>query len=99
MYFDQTKEGAIKNLNSSKHGLTSLDAKKRLLKCGPNELKQEHKIHPFKIFLEQFNSPLVWILILLLFVFLRILIFLVFFFFGIFIFFQVFLKSIFHTYF
>ncbi len=63
MYFDQTKESAIKNLNSSKHGLTSLDAKKRLLKYGPNELKQEHKIHPFKIFLEQFNSPLVWILI------------------------------------
>ena len=63
MYFDQTKESAIKNLNSSKHGLTSLDAKKRLVKYGPNELKQEHKIHPFKIFLEQFNSPLVWILI------------------------------------
>lgn len=63
MYFDQDLKQVYKKLNSSDKGLSSGEARKRLAKYGPNELKQEKGISPIKIFLEQFNSPLVWILI------------------------------------
>ena len=63
MYFDQDIKQIYKDLTSSDKGLSQLEARKRLAKYGPNELKQEKGISPIKIFFEQFNSPLVWILI------------------------------------
>lgn len=50
-------------LHSHEKGLTSHEAEQRLHKYGLNELKVEKTVHPLKIFLQQFNSPLVWILI------------------------------------
>jgi Ca2+-transporting ATPase len=50
-------------LNSTERGLTSQDARERLAKFGTNEIKETKKISPWKIFLEQFTSPVVWILI------------------------------------
>ncbi len=68
MYFDQKKEEVLKILKSSAKGLSHTEAKRRFDKYGPNELEQGKKVSPLKIFLEQFNSPLVWILIFALFV-------------------------------
>ncbi|MBU1876022.1 MAG: calcium-translocating P-type ATPase, SERCA-type [Nanoarchaeota archaeon] len=58
-----TEEEVFKTLKTSEKGLTSHEAEQRLHRYGFNELKAEEGIHPFKIFLQQFSSPLVWILI------------------------------------
>ncbi|MBU1112048.1 MAG: calcium-translocating P-type ATPase, SERCA-type [archaeon] len=63
MYYDQELKKVFKNLDSSPEGLTAHEAQKRIDHYGYNELKQEKKVSPIKIFFEQFNSPLVWILI------------------------------------
>jgi len=47
-----------------KKGLTSLEAKKRLEKYGRNKIKKEKRITPLKIFISQFTSPLIIILII-----------------------------------
>jgi len=44
-------------------GLTSTEAKKRLITYGSNELRRYNKVSPLKIFLSQFTSPLIIILI------------------------------------
>lgn len=56
-------ERVLSELGTQKQGLASDEAARRLEKYGPNTLEEEEKIHPFRIFLEQFKSPLVWILI------------------------------------
>ncbi len=48
---------------SQELGLTTEEARKRLEKYGQNEIKRIHKIHPTKIFISQFTSPLILILI------------------------------------
>lgn len=53
----------IKSLGSSQQGLSSEEAKKRLAEYGPNELKEEKKISPWKILLSQFKSALIIILL------------------------------------
>jgi len=47
----------------SQTGLTSDEAEKRLQQYGRNKIKQTHKIDPTKIFISQFTSPLILILI------------------------------------
>lgn len=54
---------AFKNLKTSEKGLTSHEAEERLHYYGLNELKAEEGVHPLKVLLEQFASPLVWTLI------------------------------------
>ncbi|EQB3120926.1 cation-translocating P-type ATPase, partial [Clostridium botulinum] len=44
-------------------GLTTREAQKRIKKYGPNVLKKKKKVSPFKIFLEQFNDFIIWVLI------------------------------------
>ena len=61
--YDKTIKQVLKELNSSEKGLTDHEAEQRLHKYGLNELKTEKGIHPLRIILEQFASPLVWILI------------------------------------
>lgn len=46
-----------------KRGLTTKEAEKRLKKYGKNEIKRAKKANPFKIFISQFTSPLILILI------------------------------------
>lgn len=58
----ETRE-ALKRLDSTKSGLTEEEAKDRLIKYGPNELKRKKKSPPFLVFLKQFLSPLIYILI------------------------------------
>ncbi|MCW3999961.1 MAG: cation-translocating P-type ATPase [Candidatus Bathyarchaeota archaeon] len=54
---------ALTKLESSKTGLTSTEAAKRLQKYGPNQLITAKKTSPIKIFLAQFKSVLILILI------------------------------------
>ncbi|MBN1779426.1 MAG: cation-translocating P-type ATPase [Candidatus Buchananbacteria bacterium] len=45
------------------NGLTTKEANIKLSKFGPNEIKRFEKINPLKIFLEQFTSPFIIVLI------------------------------------
>ena len=63
-FYSKTKEEVIKELDSSRAGLTNKEAKKRLEKYGKNIIKKTHKLRPLKILLEQFKSFLIYILII-----------------------------------
>ncbi|MEW5897316.1 MAG: cation-transporting P-type ATPase, partial [Nanoarchaeota archaeon] len=54
---------ACRRLNTSEKGLSSQEAAQRLHKYGLNELKEKKAVHPLKILLQQFSSPLIWILL------------------------------------
>lgn len=56
-------EEALRTVDSSAEGLTTNEAKKRLLKNGANILGQEKPYSRFKVFLSQFQNPLIYILI------------------------------------
>jgi P-type Ca2+ transporter type 2C len=62
-YYSYSEEETIKLLKTSRKGLTKQEAEHRLQVYGLNELKAEKGISPFRIFLEQFSSPLIWILL------------------------------------
>ncbi|WP_315114399.1 calcium-translocating P-type ATPase, PMCA-type [uncultured Clostridium sp.] len=44
-------------------GLDSREAERRLKKYGPNILESKEKVSPLRIFLQQFNDVMVWVLI------------------------------------
>ncbi len=54
---------AFKKVSSSKDGISSSQASERLQKYGSNEIKKTRKISPLVIFISQFASPLIIILI------------------------------------
>jgi Ca2+-transporting ATPase len=54
---------ALQRLTSRRSGLAEVEAKERLARFGPNELKSAKKISPWKLFLEQFKSLLIIILL------------------------------------
>ncbi len=56
-------ENALQTLESRRSGLTDEEARERLLRYGPNELKAKKKVPPILIFLKQFLSPLIYILV------------------------------------
>ncbi len=49
--------------NGSESGLTEKEVKSRLEKYGLNELEEEEKITPLKVFIRQFFNFIVWVLI------------------------------------
>lgn len=51
-------------LDTSEKGLTSEEAKRRLEKYGANKIAEEEKINRLKIFINQFASPLIYILLI-----------------------------------
>ena len=53
----------LTQLASSTTGLSSGEAAKRLANDGPNELEEAKRINSFQIFLRQFKSLIIWILI------------------------------------
>ncbi len=63
-WYKLTVEQTIKELNSSEQGLSGTEAKQRLEKYGKNKLEEKKRISPLKIFLNQFKSFLVIILII-----------------------------------
>ena len=60
---DKKIEDVFKELGTRKEGLTEKEAKERLEKYGLNELQEARKISPLKIFLNQFNNIVIYILI------------------------------------
>jgi len=53
----------LEALNSSRHGLSEEEARERLHRYGPNELKEKGKAPATIVFLRQFASPLIYILL------------------------------------
>lgn len=45
------------------NGLTSSEAKNRLKEFGLNQLPEQKRVSPFKIFLRQFSNFIIWVLI------------------------------------
>ncbi|HVO70831.1 MAG TPA: magnesium-translocating P-type ATPase [Aggregatilineaceae bacterium] len=63
VYWSQPAGRLFQDLHASPDGLSSLEAEKRLQQFGPNVLKAQRRSTPVDIFLNQFRSPLVLILI------------------------------------
>lgn len=63
MYHDEAADAVLKTLDTSETGLSSGEAENRLKKYGKNELKEEEKTSAVKLFLSQFKSFLILILI------------------------------------
>ena len=62
-FYNLSKSAVFKKLSTSENGLSSKKAKELLQKHGLNELKEEQRFSAWKIFLAQFHSFIVYILI------------------------------------
>ncbi len=62
-YWSQSIDQLFTNLRSTPKGLSSTEAARRLKQVGPNLLKKRRNVSAVGIFLNQFKSPLVLILI------------------------------------
>ena len=62
-WHQKTVEDVIEELNSSLKGISSEEARKRILEYGPNELKEEKKKTVLMMFLEQFRDFMILVLI------------------------------------
>jgi Mg2+-importing ATPase len=62
-YWSQSLEDVTEALHSTSGGLTTADAQERLRQFGPNVLEAREKATPLKLFLGQFKSPIVLILL------------------------------------
>ena len=62
-WYSQSAEEVLTQLVSSASGLSAQEAAKRLEADGPNELKEGKRISPLQIFIGQFKSLIIWILI------------------------------------
>ena len=62
-WHSQSAEEVLAQLGSAATGLSATEAAQRLAANGPNELKEGKRISPLQIFLGQFRSLIIWILI------------------------------------
>lgn len=62
-YYQMTAEQALLSTASRKDGLTSQEAYARLCRDGPNELAQKRRKTDLEMFAEQFQSPMILVLI------------------------------------
>lgn len=62
-YYAVKESEVLQQLQSSPFGLSQSEAEARLKQYGPNELKKEKGISPVKMFLQQFNSSIVFLLL------------------------------------
>jgi Ca2+-transporting ATPase len=63
LWHQQSREDVFRKLDATAAGLSTQDADRRLATNGPNELKARRRIRPVQIFLGQFKSLIIWILI------------------------------------
>ena len=63
IFWDLSSTEMLKKLDTSTVGLTSGEARRRLSVHGPNILKPKKKFGVFSIFISQFKSPIILILI------------------------------------
>jgi Ca2+-transporting ATPase len=64
LYYDQDISSVFGELRTSVKGLSPEDAEKRLEEYGKNELKEKEKVSVFRLFLSQFKSILILILVI-----------------------------------
>jgi magnesium-transporting ATPase (P-type) len=57
-------EETLRELNSTRSGLTKEESETRFLEYGPNKLPAKKKPPPFVAFLRQFLSPLIYVLLI-----------------------------------
>ena len=57
------KEGVLRDFGSSLTGISEKEASKRLKEYGDNVIQETLKLHPLKIFLSQFKSIFIYILL------------------------------------
>ncbi|MCK5107879.1 MAG: ATPase, partial [Nanoarchaeota archaeon] len=62
-FYSKKEVEILKLFETSRNGLSSKKAERVLDKFGFNEIKEKKKISPIFIFLNQFNSVMIWILI------------------------------------
>ena len=62
-WHNMSAEEVLVLLGSSTAGLLAPEAARRLAADGPNQLKEGVRVSPFRIFLGQFKSVIIWILI------------------------------------
>jgi Ca2+-transporting ATPase len=62
-WHSQSADEVLAHLGSAATGLSASEAAQRLAANGPNELKEGKRISPWQIFLGQFKSLIIWILI------------------------------------
>ncbi len=62
-FYKNSIEDIYQELETSEQGLSSSEAKARLDKYGYNKIESKKRISPFVLFLQQFNNPVIWILI------------------------------------
>jgi Ca2+-transporting ATPase len=63
-WFDKSVASVLSELNTSlQKGLSGTEARQRRAQYGLNEIEEAHHVSLFQIFLEQFASPIVWILL------------------------------------
>ncbi len=62
-FHQSTSEEVLKHFSSTINGLSEREAEERVARYGPNEIRRDREISPIKIFLAQFNSFIVYILI------------------------------------
>ena len=62
-WYQDTAEAVLHRVDSTPAGLSTDEAQSRLSKNGPNALRETKGISPWSIFLRQFQSLLVWILL------------------------------------
>ncbi|MBI1936126.1 HAD-IC family P-type ATPase, partial [Candidatus Woesearchaeota archaeon] len=60
----KTVKQSLEELKTSEKGLSQHEAESRLRQYGFNEIREGKKVSPFEIFLEQFKSVVLWILII-----------------------------------
>jgi Ca2+-transporting ATPase len=63
-YYSIPAEQVLQEFESSRNGLASPEAKARLLRYGPNLLTGKKKTLPIVVFLQQFLSPLIYVLLI-----------------------------------
>jgi Ca2+-transporting ATPase len=63
-WFDQSADSVLRELRTSaKEGLSTAEAKQRLIQYGPNSIEEARRISLLRIFVLQFASPIVWVLL------------------------------------
>ncbi len=63
IYHSYSVEEAFKKLSSNESGLSQDEADKRLEEFGRNEIKGKEKVNPLVVFIKQFHSILIYILL------------------------------------
>ncbi|MBI4582682.1 MAG: hypothetical protein HY717_01420 [Planctomycetes bacterium] len=61
-WYSQSAEEVLARLGSAATGLSVAEVARRLAANGPNELKEGKPVSPLQIFLSQFKSLLIWLL-------------------------------------